>query len=266
MQWQNAVIEAGTPQNGSGHSGGVVHHGNGSGAGGSKVAQIPSSIVQAICQIMITVEAVKKSQRNTHGGYNFASTDDIYAALTRKMGEVGLVCVSLEDKCEIKRVEKDGKTSQWAHLEFSFVLATTSDTWSDLRAKRTLYIQVTGPQTFQAAQSYAEKSYLRSMFKLPTGDMDLDSMPQADNEDDQIALAGGRKRKSSAEGKRDGSVKTFNQIRADIQTAISSEMLRHIRETWAQEWADMPDRWNQTLDEDYDVKMQELRSTLQAAE
>ena len=170
-------------------------------AGGSHrgVTPIPSSIVQAICQIMVTVEAVKKSQRNQHGGYNFASTDDIYAAVTRKMGEVGLVLLSLEDRCEIKRIEKDGKTAQWAHMEFSFILATTRDTWTDARAKRTLYIQVTGPQTFQAAQSYVEKAYLRSLLKLPTGDMDLDSMPQADNEDDQIALVGGKKRKSSAE-------------------------------------------------------------------
>lgn len=262
----------GLETNGTGHHNGVdtrsvVPHDHGGNAVGNKVGSIPSSIVQAICQIMITVDAVKKSQRNQHGGYNFASTDDIYAALTRKMGEVGLICISLEDKCEIKRVEKDGKTSQWAHLEFSFVLATSNDTWSDPRAKRTLYIQITGPQTFQAAQSYAEKSYLRSVFKLPTGDMDLDSMPQADNEDEQVALAsnGRVKRKSSAEGKRDGSVKTFNQIRSDIQTAISAEMLTHVREVWAQEWADMPERWAATLEDDYGVKMDDF-SAMQAAE
>lgn len=230
------------------------------------VAPIPASIVKAICQIMVTVEAVKKSQRNAHGGYNYASTDDIYAAITRKMGEVGLVCMSLEDRCEVKRVEKDGKVSQWAHMEFSFVLATEADTWTDQRARRTLYIQITGPQAFQAAQSYAEKSYLRSMFKLPTGDMDLDSMPQADNEDDQVALAGGRKRKSSAEGKRDGSVKRFNEIRADIANAINAEMLMHVKDVWAQEWGDMPARWHDTIEEEYDTKMQEFEAHRDAAE
>jgi len=241
--------------------GGSSRHLNGDGWQGHhrRVTPLPPSIVQAICQIQVTVEAVKKSSRNAHGGYNFASTDDIYAAVTRKMGEVGLVLLSLEDRCEVKRVEKDGKTAQWAHFEFSFVLATTADTWSDERAKRTLFIQVTGPQTFQAAQSYAEKAYLRSLFKLPTGDMDLDSMPQADNEDDQVALAGGRKRKSSAEGKRDGSVKVFNEIRAAITSAINPEMLRHIRENYAEEWATMAPAWANTLDEDYAVKMDELQ-------
>lgn len=233
------------------------------GAGNSGVTPIPSSIVQALCQIMVTVDAVKKSQRNQHGGYNFASTDDIYAAVTRKMGEVGLILLSLEDRCEIKRIEKDGKTAQWAHMEFSFVLATTRDTWTDARAKRTLYIQVTGPQTFQAAQSYVEKAYLRSLLKLPTGDMDLDSMPQADNEEDQLALAGGKKRKSSAEGKRDGSVKEFNRLRAEIASALNPEMLAHLREVYSGDegpWQGMPPAWASTLDEDYEVKMDSLRA------
>jgi len=234
------------------------------------VTPIPSSIVQAICQIMVTVEAVKKSQRNAHGGYNFASTDDIYAAVTRKMGEVGLILLSLEDRCEIKRIEKDGKTAQWAHMEFSFVLATTSDTWTDARAKRTLYIQVTGPQTFQAAQSYVEKAYLRSLLKLPTGDMDLDSMPQADNEDDQIALSARTKvpRKASAEGKRDGSVKIFNAIRAEIAAAVNGEHLREIYLTHCDDngpWSGMPERWAHTLQEDYEVRMSGF-DAVQAAE
>lgn len=239
--------------------GGVGHRAGNDGHSHRGVTPVPSSIVQALCQIMVTVEAVKKTSKNQHGGYNFASTDDIYAAVTRKMGEVGLILLSLEDRCEIKRIEKDGKTAQWAHMEFSFVLATTSDTWTDARAKRTLYIQVTGPQTFQAAQSYVEKAYLRSLLKLPTGDMDLDSMPQADSEDDQIALAGPRaKRKSSAEGKRDGSVKRFNELRSEIQQAINPEMLRHVREVYAGEegpWTGMPPAWASTLDEDYEVKM-----------
>lgn len=231
----------------------------------SEVQTIPASIVQAICKIQATVDAVKKTQRNAHGGYHFASTDDIYAALTRKMGEVGLVCLSLEDQCDIKRIEKDGKngekvTVQWAHVVYRFILATNEASWTDANARRSLFIQVTGPQTFQAAQSFAEKSFLRSMFKLPTGDVDLDAMPQADNEDDQIALAGngGVKRKSSAEGKRDGSVKIFNGIRADISSALNVEHLRHLREVHAEAWQTFPRAWAETLDEDYQAKMDTL--------
>lgn len=145
-----------------------------------KMDQIPGSIVKSICAVMANLEAVKKSQKNQHGGYMFASTDDIYAAITRKMGEVGLVCLCLEEAApEITRSEsKDGKAAQWMKMAYSFVLATADATWSDPRSRRTLIIQITGPQTFQAAQSYAEKSYLRSLFKIPTGDVDLDSLPE----------------------------------------------------------------------------------------
>lgn len=246
-------------------SAGGHRHGNGGAVAGG-VTPIPSSIVQALCQIMVTVDAVKKSQRNQHGGYNFASTDDIYAAVTRKMGEVGLILLSLEDRCEIKRIEKDGKTAQWAHMEFSFVLATTADTWTDQRAKRTLYIQVTGPQTFQAAQSYVEKAYLRSLLKLPTGDMDLDSMPQADNEEDQHDLLAPRKRKSSAAAKRDGTDVAFNELRGAISGADGPADLALIkRNNWSM-WDTLPPAWRKIVDAEFEDKMAEFGEVAEAAE
>lgn len=230
----------------------------------SPVQPIHGSIVKAICEIMQTVESVSKSQRNAHGGYNFASTDDIYAAVTRKMGHVGLVLITREDACEIVRVEKDGKVSQWARLTFSFVLATSEGTWADANARRTLFIQVTGAQTFQAAQSYAEKAFLRSLFKLPTGDMDLDSMPQSDTEEGQIALNASPRRKSSSSAKKDGTDKTFNEIRRDISGALNAEHLRHIRENWADEWSTAPARWHEILEDEYADKIEALSSKVSA--
>lgn len=229
------------------------------------VEKIPKSIVKAICEIKKSLEAVSKTQKNSHGGYMFASTDDIYAALTRKMGQVGLIVMPLEDKCEIVRIEKKGKdgepqTVQWAHLEYSFVLATDEDTWSDPRAKRTLYIQVTGPQTFQAATSFAEKAYLRSLFKIPSGDMDLDSMPQAETEEGQAALNGnGGKRKSSAAAKRDGTDKLFNEIKQKIETAESLDMLEQLPDLYADEIATLPRHWNELIQHTYEDRVAELR-------
>ncbi len=229
------------------------------------VEQIPASIIKAICEIKRSLSAVAKTQRNSHGGYMFASTDDIYAALTRKMGEVGLVIVTLEDNCDIKRFEKtgnDGKTQtvQWAHLEYSFVLATEDATWTDPRAKRTLYIQVTGPQTFQAATSFAEKAYLRSLFKIPSGDMDLDSMPQAETLEGQHALNGnGAKRKSSAAAKREGFDKTFNEIKLKIETAETAEMLEQLPDLYADEIGQMPRAWGELIQNTYEDRMSELR-------
>lgn len=221
---------------------------------------VHASIVKAICRIMATVQSVSKSQRNQHGGYMFASTDDIYAAITHKMGEAGLLMITCEDSCEIVRVEKDGKTSQWARVTFSFVLATEQGTWSSPGARRTLYVQVTGAQTFQAAQSYAEKAFLRSLFKIPTGDQDLDSLPQSDTEETQVALVQPQKRKSSAGAKKDGGDKLFNEIKDKIIAATGNrDILQQIRTLYADEWAAMPARWVELLDNEYEDALSSSR-------
>lgn len=227
--------------------------------------KIPKSIVRAICEIKKSLDAVSKSSRNLHGGYNFSSTDDIYAALARKMGQIGLVIVPLEEKCEVVRIEKtdkDGKTItvQWLHVEYSFVLATDEDTWADKRSKRTLFIQITGPQTFQAATSYAEKAYLRSLFKIPSGDMDLDSMPEAETMEGQHALNGnGAKRKSSSAAKKDGTDKIFNEIKAKIEKAENLELLEQIPDLYADEIATLPRQWAELIQHTYEDRVTELR-------
>lgn len=221
---------------------------------------IHPSIVKAICHVQAGIDAVKKDSKNQHGGYHFASTDSIYAAVTRRMADAGLVLLTLEaEPPKVERVEKDGKVSQWLRASYQFVLATAEATWTHAGLARTLYIQVTGPQTFQAAQSYAEKSFMRSLWKMPTGDMDLDSIAQSDDEFSQVSLNTRAHRKSSAEGKRDGSVKVFNSIRAEISQALNPEHLAHIREVHADEFATMPRAWALTLSEEYETKMDELR-------
>jgi hypothetical protein len=228
---------------------------------------MPPSIVKAVCRVQATMGAVSKSTKNLHGNYMFASADDIYAAVTRKLGEVGLMILPLEEHAETVRIEKDGKTSQWLKAVFSFLLATEDATWHDPRSRRTLFIQVTGPQTFQAAQSYVEKAYLRSLFKIPTGDLDLDSMPQADNEEDLLALNETKKRKSSSAAKKDGTDRAFNEIRRHIKGAGDVEGLRFIRLSYADEWATAPARWVEILDDEYADRMQDLGdATPQAAE
>lgn len=217
------------------------------------IEPIHASIVQAICKVQSGMEAVKKSQKNQHGNYMFASTDDIYAEVCRRMAEAGLVIIPLEEEAEIQRVERDGKTAQWARCVFSFVLATAEATWTDKHSKRTLFIQVTGPQTFQAAQSYAEKAYLRALFKIPTGDMDLDSIAQGDTEEDQAALNGKAKRKSSYGAKKDGTTDTFNEIMVQIKSAYGdSRRLQEIRTVYAEDWQTMPAKWLQLLDDEYE--------------
>jgi hypothetical protein len=176
------------------------------------------------------------------------------------MGEAGLSILCLEDSVEIKRFEqeKNGekKIVQWGLFQFSFVLAASDgSTWQHPNLKRTVYVQILGAQTFQAAQSYAEKAFLRSLFKLPTGDMDLDSMPQGESEEDQIALSQPRKRKSSSAAKKDGTDSTFENIRKEIANAKTRDALIALRTTYAEEWGQMPMRWDEIIENEYEDKL-----------
>lgn len=233
-----------------------------------------ASIVQAMCCVMAGVEAIRKSGWNEHGKYKFASTDDVYAAVIRLMAENGLVCIPLEDMCEVKRFEvplkenrnlvrdKDGNIvmtqSQWVHARYSFLWATSEATWRHPDNNRTLYIQVNGPQTFQAIESFLVKQHLRGVFKLPTGDMDLDASAQEDVVDESLPSREPAKRKSSSGAKKDGTTETFNEIRKSIGNAHSLDMLKQVPILFKDEWASMPDRWNVVLNEEYDDRMETL--------
>lgn len=237
----------------------------------SDIDDIPGPIIKAIAAIKAHTEAVKKSQFNKHGGYHFASTDDIYAAVARKMGDVGLVSIPLELKNERVTIDvpdkdrngalqydKNGavlmKKSHWLDVEVGFVLAVDGATWFDKRNKRTEFVQYTGPQSAQAVVSFAEKAFLRSLFKLPTGDMDVDSMPQGDTVEDQVSLTQPQKRKSSHSAKKDGeTVALFEEIKGHIKGAYGDgKRLQEIRALYADEWQTMPVKWAQILDDEYE--------------
>lgn len=224
------------------------------------IEPIPQAIVKAICRVQASIDAVTKSQFNKQGGYKFASTDDIYAAVARKFGEAGLMIYPLElSQPEIKRVEKTNKegelvVSQWGQFHFGYVLATEDASWFHPASSRTIYIQILGPQTFNAAESYCQKQFLRGLLKLPTGDMDLDTFAQGESEEDQIAgNSAGVKRKSSYSAKKDGStVPVFNEIKQKIIDATGQrDALIAIRKEYGA-WQTMPAQWATILDNEYE--------------
>ena len=61
-------------------------------------------------------------------------------------------------------------------------------------------------------------------------------------------------RKSSAASKRDGTTEVFNEIIAEIASAVSLEMLDHVIEVHREELDVMPRKWAQLVQDDYEVK------------
>jgi hypothetical protein len=244
------IIEADT-KNGNGHI--------------APMAPIPGSIVKAVCSVQATMAAVAKGEFNKHGGYKFTSTDDIYASTTLKLGEVGLMIypLELEPTQEIQSTvpvyDKEGNRTgekQITKLRFriGYMLATEQDSWFDPRSSRTLVVLHTGPQTFGAAESYCQKAYLRALFKIPTGEKDLDAMPQGDTLQDQLGPER-VKRKSSAAGKRDGDDATFKALMVRLEKpsgAIECAEAWNSHSTWL---STAPSRWYTMLLEAYVMSM-----------
>lgn len=212
------------------------------------VQDIHPSIVMAIANVQANMKSVAKDGRNGHGGYDFSSTDAIYASLSVKMGQAELTMITLEDEPEMKIVETTDKQGnirkqQWCKFGFQFILATPEGTWTDDRCKRSLFIQILGAQTFMAAQSYAEKSFLRSLFKIPTGDLDLDALPQ-----DEAATP----RISSAKAKRDG---VWEKFQNELETV---EEMAGVVELETRYTSKMPAKWKTPMYDALESKRQSL--------
>lgn len=212
----------------------------------SRVEPMPSSIVQAVCKVMASLDAVKKSAFNQQGSYKYASADDIYAAVVLRMAEAGLMVTALEAKepAIIDAVNKKGEPTRWAKITFQFVLATTDASWTDATCTRTVMLQILGPQTFMAAQSYCEKAFLRSLFKLPTGEMELDEIYTM--QDDE------RRHTTSASAKRNG---VWDEVQQKIENAqslsdlaqIDTEYRGKIPKQWRDPFSDLLSRRNEQI-------------------
>lgn len=161
---------------------------------------MPPKVAQAVAAVMSKVPRLNKGERNSHGNYNFASIDDFLEAVRPLMAEAGLVTTADEDECEI--VEK------WLKLRFVFYAHCGGESFGPMR-RSAMVLSSMGAQALGAAQSYAEKNFLRSLFKIATGEgasLDADSHPQEQ-------LAQPRQRQQPPRLK--GPIKT----RAEVRTA-----------------------------------------------
>ena len=131
------------------------------------------SVSERVCLAKAEIEAIGKTGWNEHGEYHHATVDDVYHAarpiLARLMLDLKADVIHIE-RYEVPR--QGGGVSQW--------LSMTFHVWFEGEAPvvRPLMMALTGPQTFEAAQSYVAKQYLRQRLQLETGEYDADSEPQ----------------------------------------------------------------------------------------
>lgn len=131
---------------------------------------MPPEIASGVNKVCTKAKIVVKDHRNTHGGgYAYASVDSFYEDMGPMLAEEGLFIVMNE-----AAAVSDGK---WLMLTFHiYIFHTSGKAFGPI--VRTQGVLANGPQAYAAAQSYAEKYFLRQLFKIPTGEAEADADSQ----------------------------------------------------------------------------------------
>lgn len=145
---------------------------------------MPKEIAGAIVLVMRAVGKLAKESKNQHGGYRYASVDAFLEATNPACAEAGLIIMPIELEAtddEIEVWDKDGRSRKRRVMRFKYafqLVHESGEVWMNPRDVRSVILDYTGPQTFNAAQSYALKVFMRGLFQIPTGDPDADAQEQ----------------------------------------------------------------------------------------
>lgn len=136
------------------------------------MSSLPDSIsgwFEQAAKVSDIIGTLAKREKNKYAGYNYVSIDDYYEHVAKTCRQYGVMwCVS-----------EDGHTcfdGDYLMFRYKFY-AVLSSGLHDL-VRLTVPHPTQGAQTSGSALSYAEKLFMRSIMKIPTGEQDADAMPQ----------------------------------------------------------------------------------------
>ena len=137
---------------------------------------MPPEIAKAIIAVMAGVKKLGKEGDNKFAKYKYTSVDQFYEALGPLMAEHKIfdICLERSTSVEVRETVDDfgkSKKSAWLTAEYDFWLYHEGGSCFG-PISRTQVAQATGAQSYASVQSYAEKYFLRNLFKVPTGDVD----------------------------------------------------------------------------------------------
>lgn len=129
------------------------------------------TIPERILALSLAAPILKKNDHNGDAGFNFVSIDDYYEIIARMCVEFGLSWRVSEDSFELL----DSPGGQLVRATYSFHVFTESHEDYD-STKISVVMPFSDAQTTGIAMSYAEKIFMRTTFKVVTGEKDADSL------------------------------------------------------------------------------------------
>jgi len=210
----------------------------------------PAKLAAALVNVSSEVKQLGKSEKNAFAKYDFVSVDKFYAVVGSLMATHGVHCIP--DCVESSVVEnmKTGKPLLRERWAFTLIHETGEMAGP---FHRTVTVPAEGAQAHGSSESYAQKQFLRGVFRVPTGEKD-----DADYGDKpEHAPASGPQRKSSAQAKRDGD---DTAIKGRLAGALSVEEIDAV-------WVDiqattmprLPIAWEQGMQDFYENEREVLK-------
>lgn len=132
--------------------------------------KMPSEIAKGIIAVMGKIRQLGYDDKNSQGNYNFASIDKFYAAIGPLMAEAGIFTLLEQRDWKIEYRENEyNKKVGWLTIDYDVTVCHESGACYG-PTKRSVVVLAQGPQAFGSAQSYLDKTFMRSLFKIPTGE------------------------------------------------------------------------------------------------
>jgi hypothetical protein len=143
------------------------------------MTSFPPKLAAALCAVSGNVKQLGKSDKNTFANYDFVSVDKFYAKIGSLMAEAGVHCIPdcVESEVLPGHTKTDRKTGQQVtgapllRERWAFTLIHESGECAG-PFHRTVTVPAEGAQAHGSSESYAQKQFLRGVFRVPTGDKD----------------------------------------------------------------------------------------------
>jgi hypothetical protein len=137
----------------------------------------PQTIAKAMVAVMKKVESLIKDKPNAYGGFQYASVDDFYEMVRPIISAQGLLLMPIE-LSSTKDTIAGGRGGEMLIVTFEYsmmIVHESGDVWHNPEDKRHVTVGWAGAQTSGIALSYFDKQWMRSAFKIPTGEKDADA-------------------------------------------------------------------------------------------
>jgi hypothetical protein len=130
------------------------------------------NIATSMMKIAQAVPQLGKADRNAFAKYNYVSIDKYYEGIAKLAAANGIMWQPREISTVVEReIGKDGAL----RITYAFDLYHESGDSIEEFSKFTILHPIQGAQTAGSALSYADKLFMRSAFKVVTGEQDADA-------------------------------------------------------------------------------------------